>query len=143
MAADARAESDGGSRSGPCPPKGSINRTETRIDVKIRNACLTACAAVLCLGMAPLRAADSDSHPQTQRDKFAACAHDSRGMKGEERREFMSECLRKHPSEGAAKESAVAGGSGQGRLAPCNSEADRRKLHGDERTAFLGACLRG
>jgi hypothetical protein len=129
-------------------PKRSVRRgphsTEpNEDDVKIRYACLTACAAVLCLGAPPLRAADSDSHPQTQRDKFAACAHDSRGMKGEERREFMSECLRKHPADGAAKEAAVAGASGHGKLAPCNAEADRRKLHGDERSAFLGACLRG
>ena len=110
--------------------------------MKIRNVCLTACAVVLSLSVAPLRAADTDSPRPTQRDKFAACARDSRGMKGDERREFMSECLRKHPAD-AAKQPALAGDSGGARLAPCNAEADRRKLHGDERNAFLGACLRG
>ena len=111
--------------------------------MKIRNLCLTACAVVLSLSVAPLRAAGTDSHPPTQREKFAACAHESRGMKGEERREFMSECLRKQPAGAAPKDAAVIGESGHGRLAPCNAEADRRKLHGDQRSAFLGSCLRG
>jgi len=113
-------------------------RTEEE-PVKTRTLCLTACAIVLSLSVAPLRAAEGESHTTPQREKFAACAHEAQGLKGDERREFMSECLRKHP-EGAKQ--AVATESG-GRLAPCNAEADRLKLHGDERRAFLGTCLRG
>jgi hypothetical protein len=89
-------------------------------------------AASLCA--TPLRAEDAPAHPANQRDKFAACAHESRGMKGDARQELMSECLKKHP--GAAQ------AAGDGSLHRCDAEADRRKLHGDERSAFVGACLR-
>ncbi len=106
--------------------------------MKTRTLCLTACAIALGLSAVPLRAADGESHTTPQREKFAACAHESQGLTGDERREFMSECLRKHAP---AEKDAVAAESGA-RLAPCNAEADRRKLHGDERRAFLGSCLR-
>jgi hypothetical protein len=102
--------------------------------VKTRLFCLSACAVAASLCGTPLRAEETSPHPATQRDKFAACAHESRGMKADVRHEFMSECLKKRP--GGAE---VAGA---GRLQPCNAQADRRKLHGDERRAFVGACLR-
>jgi len=98
--------------------------------------------AVAALGTVPAAAQETPSHPGTpQREKFAACAHEATGLKGEERRKFMSDCLKKHPTQAANAE--VVGESDDGRLAPCNAEADRRKLHGDEREAFLGSCLRG
>ncbi|HSN22185.1 MAG TPA: PsiF family protein [Usitatibacter sp.] len=106
--------------------------------MKPRHLYLAACAIALALGAAPLRAADSESHPPTQREKFAACAHQTRGLKADERREFMSECLRKHDAK--APVAAEADGA---RLRPCSAEADRRKLRGDERRAFLGSCLKG
>ncbi len=105
--------------------------------MKTRTVVLAACAVALSLSVLPLRAADGESHTTPQREKFAACAHESQGLKGDERREFMSECLRKHAP---AKDAVAHEG---GRLTPCNAEADRRKLHGDERRAFLGSCLRG
>lgn len=90
----------------------------------------------------PLRAEDAAGKPANQREKFAACAHDSKGLKGEERREFMSDCLKAHaPHE--ARNTVLGAAAGQGRLQPCNAEADRRKLHGDERSAFMSACLKG
>ena len=93
---------------------------------------LSACAVAASLCGMPLRAEETSSHPATQRDKFAACAHESRGMKGDARHEFMSECLKKHPGGDAAGAP----------LHRCDAEADRRKLHGDERSAFVGACQR-
>ena len=93
---------------------------------------LSACAVAASLCAMPLRAEETSPHPATQRDKFAACAHESRGMKGDARHEFMSECLKKHPGGSEA----AAG------IHRCDAEADRRKLHGDERSAFVGACLR-
>ena len=107
--------------------------------MKTRTICLTACAVVLSSSVLPLRAAEGETHTTPQRQKFADCAHESQGLKGDERREFMSQCLRKHP---AGSKDSVAVDSG-GRLAPCSAEADRRKLRGDERSAFLGACLKG
>ena len=108
--------------------------------MKTKHLFLIACAAAASLCAMPL-AAQQHANPPTQREKFAACAHDSRGLKGEERREFMSDCLKKHP-DGAASREMLGDAVGQGRLAPCNAEADRRKLHGDERRGFLDACLK-
>lgn len=102
--------------------------------MKTRLLCLSACAVAASLCGTPLHAEDASTQPTTQRDKFAACAHESRGMKADARHEFMSECLKKR-----AGGTQAAGG---GTLHRCDAEADRRKLHGDERSAFVGACLR-
>ena len=110
--------------------------------MKARYLCLSACTVVLALGAAPVRAANAEPHSPTQREKFAACAHQSRGMKADERRAFMSDCLRKSPAPPDAK-SAVAGEAGAARAhRSCSAEADRRKLEGEERRTFLGSCLK-
>ena len=110
--------------------------------MKTKHLFLIACAAAASLCAMPLPTQEH-ANPSTQREKFAACAHDSKGLKGDERREFMSDCLKKHPNGAAAASREVLGeAAGQGRLAPCNAEADRRKLHGDERRGFLDACLK-
>jgi len=103
----------------------------------MKRLCLTACAVVVSLWVLPLRAADAGAQPPSQRERFAACAHDSRGMNRDERRAFMSKCLRKQPAGAAAAAAA------QRRLGPCNAKADRRKLQGDERRAFVSGCLEG
>jgi len=102
--------------------------------VKTKLLYLSACAVAASLGGTPLRAEDASTPATSQRDKFAACAHESRGMKADARHEFMSECLKKHGGGAHA--------AGDGTLHRCDAEADRRKLHGDERSAFVGACLR-
>ncbi|HXZ48055.1 MAG TPA: PsiF family protein [Usitatibacter sp.] len=104
---------------------------------------LIACVAAASLCAMPLRAQDAHSNPPTQRERFAACARDSTGMKADARQEFMRECLRKHRDAPQASGAASVEASSRGQLAPCNAEADRRKLHGDEREAFVGACVRG
>jgi hypothetical protein len=108
--------------------------------VKARTLCLCACTVVAALGAAPLRAADAPSHPPTQREKFAACAHETRGMKAEERRAFMSECLKKPEASRPAKSAAADASHAR---ASCDAQADRRKLQGEARRAFLGACIEG
>lgn len=102
--------------------------------MKTKLLCLSACAVAGSLCGTPLHASEP-GHPATQRDKFAACAHESRGMKADVRHEFMSDCLRKRPD--------AAGAADEGRLAPCSAQADRRKLHGDERHAFVASCVKG
>ena len=109
----------------------------------MKRLCLTACAIVASLCVLPLRAADEAAKPLTQREKFAACAHESRGMKRDERGAFMSECLRKHSGSDAAARGPVLREAARGRVQPCNTEADRRKLEGEARRAFVSACLKG
>ena len=57
-------------------------------------------------------------------------------MKGEERKKFMSECL-KDPGPSAAQKKQ------QERMASCNKEAGAKGLKGDERKKFMSGCLKG
>jgi len=108
----------------------------------------TVIAAAIFFAAFPAAAADK---PHAQQDKFAHCSHDSKGLKGEERNKFMSECLKAHDSAGkprmsettAVKEARNEGGhSQQNRMKSCNEEAGRKDLRGDERRAFMSACLK-
>lgn len=118
----------------------------------------TAVIAALFLVATPLAA--QEKAPHAQQDKFSQCAHESKGLKGEEHNKFMSECLKGHdarpaekakPDKGAVKEArndaepheGHEGHEGQqGRMKTCNDEAGRKSLHGDERRAFMSACLK-
>lgn len=101
---------------------------------------------VLLLAAAPAaHAADAPKH--SQQDKLAHCSHDAKGLKGEERQKFMSECLKGPASEkrtGSHEVRHEAHHEGSpGRMKACNDEARSRNLHGDERRAFMSTCLRG
>lgn len=103
---------------------------------------LGAFAAVILLA-APALAQEPEKH--TQQNKFATCAHESKGLRGEEHQKFMSECLKGNDGE-AKKEGAhrtSAEGSQQNRMKECNDEAGKKSLHGDERRSFMSACLKG
>lgn len=106
------------------------------------------CAAVAALFAMPASAADTEHKQGTQQSKFATCAHESKGLRGEEHQKFMSECLKGHDVEGAARKDKAhraddETGSQQNRMRTCNEEAGRRDLHGDERRAFMSTCLKG
>ncbi|HUQ28513.1 MAG TPA: PsiF family protein [Usitatibacter sp.] len=92
--------------------------------------------------------ADEATHKQgTQQTRFATCAHESKGLRGEEHQKFMSECLKGHETDGAARKEpahrADETGAQQNRMRACNEEAGRKALHGDERRAFMSTCLKG
>ena len=93
-------------------------------------------------------AAEADK-PQSQQSRFATCAHESKGLKGDAHQDFMSECLKGHEEEAAElkkdaphKTSADASFQ-QGKMKICNDEAGKKNLHGDERRAFMSSCLKG
>ena len=104
-----------------------------------------ACAAFAAACTLPVLAQDAD-HKPTYHEHFATCAHESKGLRGEEHQKFMSECLKDHgwaPStkEGTHKTSAES--SQQNRMKTCNEEAGKKNLHGDERRSFMSTCLKG
>ena len=109
--------------------------------MKTRYLMLAACAAAASLTVLPLRADDSAAKAPTQQEKFAACGHQSKGLKGEERREFMSNCLK--GGADAALSDTMIGDAAEENRQRCHEEADRRKLHGEERRSFLGVCQKG
>jgi hypothetical protein len=106
----------------------------------------TIAAFALAFAAAP---AAGDDKPHAQQDKFTQCAHDSKGLKGDERHKFMSDCLKGHgeKDEHPAKaqrthEAAHHDTPQQSRMKSCNDEAGKKNLHGDERRAFMSACLK-
>ena len=62
-----------------------------------------ACAVAAALFALPAAAADTDHKTGAQQSKFATCAHESKGLRGEEHQKFMSECLKGHDTEGVAR----------------------------------------
>jgi hypothetical protein len=101
----------------------------------------------IALLASPAFAADPEHKQTPQQSRMAACAHETKGMKTDERHHFMSECLKGHASTAgdAAKEVTARSDTGaqEERMKACNVEAAKKDLHGDERRAWLGACLKG
>jgi hypothetical protein len=106
-----------------------------------------ACAAAAAL-FAFAAFAEEPIHKQgAQQSKFSTCAHESKGLRGEEHQKFMSECLKGHEPEAVVHKDAPRASdettSQQGRMRTCNDEASHKALHGDERRAFMSTCLKG
>jgi len=110
---------------------------------------IATCAAAAALIALPALANEGEAKPGTQQSKFAACAHESKGLRGEEHQKFMSDCLKGHDTEGAPRKDSPTHRatdetqSQQNRMRTCNEEAGRKALHGDERRAFMSTCLKG
>ena len=86
-------------------------------------------AAALAVSL-PLYAQDKKEEkkkPTEQQQRMADCNKQAsaKGMKGDERKGFMSSCLKDKP---------------QDRMTKCNKEATGKK--GDERKKFMSECLK-
>ena len=90
---------------------------------------ITAGLLWLLSGPAVLAADASGNKPQTTRMSQCSAEAKEKGLKGDARKEFMSQCLRKPGSETAAAKA-------------CNSAAREKGLKGERRKAFVNECLR-
>jgi hypothetical protein len=104
-------------------------------------------------------AADAPKKQLTpQQQRMSDCSHESKGMKGDEHKKFMSDCLkskdapadvkagmRKGAMKPDAKAPAVATAkeTQQAKMKTCNADAGKKKLKGDERKKFMSECLKG
>jgi hypothetical protein len=98
--------------------------------------------------------ADEKKEPTPQAQRMTECNAQARDrhLSGDERRHFMSDCLKAHPaardaaarSDKSAKSRPADGEhSGQGgKMKACNQEAAGKNLHGDERRQFMSQCLK-
>ena len=99
-------------------------------------------AALLCLAFA-FGASAQDKKPPSeaqkkQQERMKDCNKKAEGKKGDERKAFMSSCLKDGadaPSPAQKKQ--------QERMSACNKQAAEKKLKGDERKSFMSACLKG
>ena len=103
------------------------------MSVSPRLALATLALALSAPGLA--LAADAPAKPRTsQQQRMADCNHQATGKKGDERRAFMSQCLKKQPAAPLATvpDSATADA--------CAERASAAALEGEERTVYLRAC---
>lgn len=72
---------------------------------------------------------------QAQQEKMKACNAQAgeKGLKGDERKTFMSGCLGAKPAAPATQ---------QDKMKTCNADAGAKALKGDERKKFMSECLK-
>ena len=87
-------------------------------------------AAALCLALATPALAEN-----AQQNRMKECNEKAEGKKGDERKAFMSKCLKGEEAAPAAKMTP------QERMKDCNKKAEGKK--GDERKGFMSSCLKG
>jgi len=83
----------------------------------------------------PARAADKPLTPQQQR--MVDCNKQASGKTGDDRKSFMSSCLKGEMAATAAKPSTP-----QERMKTCNADATSKGLKGADRKSFLSTCLK-
>ena len=140
--------------------------------MRIRTSMLALGLTLGALAAAPAFAAaaqPASSHkPMTaQQEKMATCSHESKGMKGDAHKKFMSDCLHgktaaaapaatgkadlKDISKTAAPASAAATSAPASsakvnqreKMKTCNADAKAKKLKGADRKSFMSTCLKG
>ena len=84
--------------------------------------------------------------PQQQKMKTCNADAKTKALKGDDRKKFMSDCLKGHEPErkpAGTQRAADETSSQHNRMKACNEDARERDLHGDERRAFMSTCLKG
>lgn len=72
----------------------------------------------------------------SQQNKMAACNKEAtaKSLKGDERKQFMSECLKADAKPAPLTQ--------QQKMTVCNKDASAKALKGDERKQFMSECLK-
>ena len=86
-------------------------------------------------------ALSSPAFAGAQQDKMKGCNEEAKGMKGDERKAFMSKCLKKDYVLKSAAPAAKP--TQQDKMKSCNADAKAKALKGDERKKFMSSCLKG
>ena len=90
-------------------------------------------ASLLVGGVSVSSADEKKLTPQQQRMKD--CNAQAGEKKGDERKAFMSTCLKGDAPSGTTTQ--------QDKMKKCNADANAKALKGDERKGFMSSCLKG
>lgn len=100
-----------------------------------------AAVAIIVIGSMALPAAvnAAEEGRTKQQELMGACnkAAAQKEMKGDDRKKFMSACLKGEVPAGSGRTPQ------QERMASCNKDAGSKALKGDERKKFMSDCLKG
>jgi hypothetical protein len=87
---------------------------------------------------APKKAPTAAQKKQQERMRDCNEQAGAKKMEGDERKKFMSSCLRGDTTAKGGKMTEQ-----QSRMRDCNRQAGDKGLKGDERKKFMSACLKG
>jgi hypothetical protein len=89
-------------------------------------------ALALAFAVSTAQAVEEKKAATPQQEKMRACnAHATeKNLKGDERKTFMSECLKAKPM------------TQQEKMTACNRDPTAKNLKGDDRKAFMSDCLK-
>ena len=81
---------------------------------------------------AKVEAPVAEKATNSQQNRMGMCNEEAggKGLKGEERKGFMKQCLSNKPA------------TQQEKMKTCNADASAKSLKGDERKAFMSDCLK-
>ena len=99
----------------------------------MRSRLATLATASLLLGTYSAGLAAEDKMTP-QQEKMKTCNAQAGDKKGDERKAFMSQCL---------KGGAATPMTQQEKMKKCNTDASAKSLKGDERKSFMSECLKG
>ena len=108
--------------------------------------------AVCILFTAPTFAQDKSAAPATKADakkapsdkqkaqqaRMTDCNAKAKDMKGDDRKKFMSSCLKGETEGVSAKQQAQ-----RDKMASCNKTASAKAMKGNDRKKFMSDCLKG
>ena len=92
------------------------------------------CLAFAATGAYAQEKKEPTAAQKKQQTRMKECNERAGDKKGEERKKFMSACL---------KGASEAQKGQQSRMKDCNKQASDKKLKGDERKKFMSTCLKG
>lgn len=117
---------------------------------------LLAISATLAFAGAAFAATPASTTPPAakphtaQQQRMVDCNKQATGKKGDERKAFMSSCLKGQSTTAAAAPAAAAPAATpaahetqQEKMKSCNADAKTKALKGADRKAFMSSCLKG
>ena len=110
------------------------------MELKAKLSTVLACALALgCVGAIAQETGKPGKPMTPQQQRMVDCNKQATGKTGEERKTFMSSCLKGESTAAApaAKETQ------QEKMKSCNADAKKQKLKGAERKTFISTCLKG
>jgi psiF repeat len=86
---------------------------------------------------APQAATGSTPAKNSQQQRMTDCNKQATGKTGDDRKAFMSSCLKGEAPAAPAKQTQ------QEKMTACNADPQAKTLKGDARKAFMSNCLKG
>ena len=111
-----------------------------------------ACALLIGSGTALAAGTTPAAKPMTtQQQRMVDCNHQATGKTGDERKTFMSTCLKGDTASAAAPAAmpaaatttASAGTTQQEKMKTCSADAKAKALKGAARKSYMSSCLKG